>query len=152
MEFAARARSPQWDVSLTRCRRDGIANLAGGSGTPEALDHAVSEGAAGAQVGTLFAYTNESGFTADIKRRVIAAALNHTVQIRTDARASPTGYPFKIVIVDPEAPIFAPRERCCDLGYLREVLRDALGALRSDERAELRRRAAKPQGPRPLIR
>ena len=35
---------------------------------------------------------------------------------------------------------------------LADVMRDALGALRSDERAELRRRAAKPQGPRPLIR
>ena len=103
--------------------------LAGGSGSPEALEHAISEGAAGVQVGTLFAYTDESGFTADIKRRVIDAALRHSVHVRTDARASPTGYPFKIVILDGDTPTFKPRNRICDLGYLREASRRADGKL-----------------------
>ena len=117
-------------VDLSAMRDIGLPfYLAGGSGSPEALDYALSEGAAGVQVGTLFAYSDESGFTTDIKQRVIAGALEQTLHIRTDARASPTGYPFKIVILDPDAPIFKPRERCCDLGYLREAYRRADGRL-----------------------
>lgn len=103
--------------------------LAGGSGSPEALGHALAQGAAGIQVGTLFAYSDESGFTTDIKQRVIAGALRHTLQVRTDARSSPTGYPFKVVIDDADAPTFAPRERICDLGYLREAVRREDGRL-----------------------
>lgn len=103
--------------------------LAGGLGSPEALEHALAEGATGIQVGTLFAYTDESGFTPEIKRRVIDGALHHTLHVRTDARSSPTGYPFKIVVVDPEEPTFSPRERVCDLGYLREAVRREDGSL-----------------------
>jgi NAD(P)H-dependent flavin oxidoreductase YrpB (nitropropane dioxygenase family) len=103
--------------------------LAGGTGSPEALEHALSQGAAGIQVGTLFAYSDESGFTKDIKQRIIAGALRHTLQVRTDARSSPTGYPFKVVIDNAEEPAFAPRERTCDLGYLREAVRRDDGTL-----------------------
>lgn len=103
--------------------------LAGGSGSPEGLEYALSEGAAGIQVGTLFAYSDESGFTTDIKQRIVAGALRRSLQVRTDARSSPTGYPFKIVVEDPDAPTFAPRERICDLGYLREAVRREDGTL-----------------------
>ena len=48
--------------------------------------------------------------------------------MRTDPRASPSGYPFKVValddtVSDPDA--YASRQRVCDLGFLRTVyLRD----------------------------
>ena len=99
--------------------------LAGGTGSPEALENALAEGAAGIQVGTLFAYTDESGFTRDIKDQVIGGALRDGLGIRTDVRASPTGYPFKIVGTGCSKLESAPRtrDRVCDLGYLRDAVR-----------------------------
>lgn len=99
--------------------------LAGGTGSPDALAHALSEGAAGVQVGTLFAYSDESGFTRAIKDQVISGALREELGIRTDVRASPTGYPFKIVSTGCKTLESAPRtrDRVCDLGYLRDAVR-----------------------------
>ena len=45
--------------------------LAGGAGTPEALQRALAVGAAGVQVGTLFAYCNESGLIPAHRQTVI---------------------------------------------------------------------------------
>lgn len=103
--------------------------LAGGVGSPEALEHALRNGAAGIQVGTLFAFARESGFTPDIKRTVINAAVSNTLRVRTDVRASPTGYPFKIVVTHDGATGIEARERLCDLGYLREAVRRDEGTL-----------------------
>ena len=103
--------------------------LAGGAGSPESLEHALEQGAAGIQVGTLFAFSDESGFTPEIKRWVIDGAKRDVLHVRTDVRASPTGYPFKLVVSDVEALASAPRERICDLGALREAVRRADGTL-----------------------
>lgn len=94
--------------------------LAGGTGSPEALAAARSAGAEGIQVGTLFAYADESGLTPEYKRSVLEHAVRGEVDVLTDPRASPTGYPFKVVRW-PEDPSAAEpeRERVCDLGYLR---------------------------------
>lgn len=103
--------------------------LAGGSGSPEALAAARAEGAQGIQVGTLFAFCDESGFTREIKDTVIDGALHQSLAVRTDIRASPTGYPFKLVRSS-RAPDTAPkRERLCDLGYLREAVRQPDGTM-----------------------
>lgn len=103
--------------------------LAGGVGSPEGLEEARAAGAAGIQVGTLFAFCDESGLTPELKRRVIAAIAAGTASVRTDPRASPTGYPFKVIegAADPERP--AGRERLCDLGYLRVAAQGADGRL-----------------------
>jgi len=102
--------------------------LAGGMGSPASLHYALSEGAAGIQVGTLFAYADESGIEEHIKQRVIHAVCSGTVAIKTDPRASPTGFPFKVVsyaeVVGAPAP---DRARKCDLGYLRVAARTANG-------------------------
>jgi len=103
--------------------------LAGGSGSPEALEHALAEGAAGIQVGTLFAFADESGFTREIKDWVIDGAQREVLHVRTDVRASPTGYPFKVVVSDTSAASPVPRERICDLGALREAVRQDDGTL-----------------------
>lgn len=93
--------------------------LAGGAGHPDRLREALAVGAQGIQVGTLFAYCNESGFTADVKRAVLDSVVRGELVIRTDPRASPTGYPFKVVqLSGPNEPPPA-RDRICDMGGLR---------------------------------
>ena len=98
--------------------------LAGGAGTPEALQSALAAGAAGVQVGTLFAYCEESGLLPANRQRVIDQALNGELDVLTDGRASPTGFPFKVVQLDntmSTAEDYEARERVCDLGYLRHM-------------------------------
>jgi NAD(P)H-dependent flavin oxidoreductase YrpB (nitropropane dioxygenase family) len=103
--------------------------LAGGVGTPDGLRAALATGAAGVQVGTLFAYCDESGFTEDLKTKVLAGIAEGTVRVRTDPRASPTGYPFKVVSVEGLDNQDDHRERVCDLGYLRTAYRTPAGKL-----------------------
>jgi nitronate monooxygenase len=106
--------------------------LAGGTGTPDALRAALRAGAAGVQVGTLFAYARESGMEPGIRSAILERAAVGDVTIRTDGRASPTGYPFKVVELEDSAADetrYASRERICDLGYLRVPFRDDTGRL-----------------------
>lgn len=97
--------------------------LAGSCGSPERLAAAEEAGAAGVQVGTLFAFCAESGIHPDIKRQVIAQCTERRERVRTDPVASPTGFPFKVLALagtNSEADACAARCRVCDLGYLRE--------------------------------
>lgn len=91
--------------------------LAGGAGRRGGLSEAVEKGANGIQVGTLFAYCDESGLADDLKRGVLEHVVSGEVTVTTDPRASPTGFPFKVVTW-PGAP-GVERERKCDLGVLR---------------------------------
>lgn len=54
---------------------------------------------------------------------MLAAVVDGTVILRTDSRASPTGYPFKVVELPGDAERVAKLERICDLGYLRVPVR-----------------------------
>jgi nitronate monooxygenase len=103
--------------------------IAGGSGSPQGLRSALAAGAAGIQVGTMFAYSDESGLTHAIKTKVLAGAREGTVHVRTDPRASPTGYPFKVVEVDGLRSQTERRQRVCDLGYLRTPYANATGGI-----------------------
>ncbi|HEX5973416.1 MAG TPA: nitronate monooxygenase [Gemmatimonadaceae bacterium] len=115
-------------VDLVKLRELGLPFwLAGGTGSPEALAAAQAAGAVGVQVGTLFAYCAESGLDAALKGRVMSALADGTVTLRTDPRASPTGYPFKVVELPGDAERAAARTRVCDLGYLRVPVRTAGG-------------------------
>jgi len=117
-------------VDLAKMREIGLPFwLAGGVGSPTGLTAALSEGAAGIQVGTLFAYCEESGLASDIKARVLAAVADGTVAVRTDPRASPTGYPFKVVELPGDIARADARKRVCDLGYLRVPVRTAEGRM-----------------------
>jgi NAD(P)H-dependent flavin oxidoreductase YrpB (nitropropane dioxygenase family) len=93
--------------------------LAGGSGQSGRLREAQQAGAAGIQVGTLFAYCDESDLREDLKRSVLEHVARGEVEVFTDPQASPTGYPFKVVHWDADPGATAARERICDLGYLR---------------------------------
>ena len=102
--------------------------LAGGTGHPAQLRTAQALGAAGVQVGTLFAWCEESGFAPGLKNEVLTHAVRGQLSVRTDPRASPTGYPFKVAQW-PGAPDTTGRERVCDLGVLRMPYRMTDGRL-----------------------
>jgi NAD(P)H-dependent flavin oxidoreductase YrpB (nitropropane dioxygenase family) len=96
--------------------------LAGSWATPDGVHRALELGARGVQVGTVFAYSAESGFDPTLKQRVIEAAVSDDLVVRSDWRASPTGFPFRVVeldgtLTDPE--VAAARRAVCDLGHLR---------------------------------
>ncbi len=106
--------------------------LAGGAGHRGRLREAIALGATGIQVGTLFAYSDESGLAESLKRRVIQQSLQGRVGVRTDDRASPTGFPFKVVELSDslsEKAQYEERQRVCDLGYLRIAFRDDRGRI-----------------------
>lgn len=100
--------------------------LAGGYAEPEQIAAALEVGATGVQVGTAFAYCEESGFTAATKREVINLSSAGRARIFTDPVASPTGFPFKVVELDDSLSnpvVYEKRSRICDLGYLRTAYR-----------------------------
>ena len=106
--------------------------MAGAYGTPERVAAAVAGGAVGVQVGTIFALSHESGFT-DETRRVLRDRLRRDeLTVRNDPRASPTGFPFKVVPLDgtaSDAEVYASRARLCDLSYLRQPYERADGSV-----------------------
>jgi NAD(P)H-dependent flavin oxidoreductase YrpB (nitropropane dioxygenase family) len=104
--------------------------LAGSYGTPAGLRRARSAGAAGVQVGTAFALCRESGLAPRWKEELLALAAAGDVPVRTDPRASPTGFPFKVVDLAgtlADEAVYAERPRLCDLGVLRMPFRRADG-------------------------
>lgn len=106
--------------------------LAGGYGKPDKFQQALDEGAVGIQVGTAFAFCDESGMNDAIKDRVLAGMKNHTLHVHTDPVASPTGFPFKVVQVDgtmSDPALYNQRERLCDVGYLRHLYKMPDGSL-----------------------
>ncbi|MEI8306769.1 MAG: nitronate monooxygenase [Chloroflexales bacterium] len=115
---------PRDEVDLAKMRELGLPFwLAGGKGSPEGLRHALAEGASGIQVGTLFAYCEESGHAANLKASILSAVARNAVDVFTDPRASPTGFPFKVVNWAENPADWEHRERICDLGYLRSAYR-----------------------------
>lgn len=106
--------------------------LAGAYGRPSALEDARSLGAAGIQVGTAFAFCEESGLVPDLRDRAVARALEGSLSVRTDPRASPTGFPFKIVELDgtvSDDGVYVGRRRICDAGFLRVPYKTPTGEL-----------------------
>lgn len=106
--------------------------LAGSRASAAQLQHAQAEGAVGVQVGTAFAFCQESGLRPDCRQAVIADVLAGRARVFTDPVASPTGFPFKVVqlagtVAEPE--VYAARPRICDLGYLREAYRSPEGGI-----------------------
>lgn len=100
--------------------------LAGAFSRPGKIAEARAHGAAGIQVGTAFAFCEESGILPDLKRRVRELIRAGAARVRTDPLASPTGFPFKVVQLAhtlSEAAAYAKRTRLCDLGYLRTLFR-----------------------------
>ncbi len=99
--------------------------LAGGYGTPEGLIRAKQEGANGIQVGSIFALCRDSGMAPDWRDKIVDLALKNELTIVTSARASSTGYPFKIAQIAgslSEDEVNNLRRRVCDQQLLTEAV------------------------------
>lgn len=106
--------------------------LAGAYGQPGKLAEALHLGAAGIQVGTAFAFCEESGLHPELKQQAIKLSRAGRAEIFTDPLASPTGFPFKVAALEgtlSDPAIFAARERICDIGGLRRPYRKADGTV-----------------------
>lgn len=121
------------EVKLAKFRKIGLPFwLAGGYGSPEKLQEALDEGAQGIQVGTAFAFCDESGFDKIVRERVVAQVLEGEANVVTSATVSPTGFPFKVVQVSgtlSDAAVYESRNRICDIGYLRHLYKDEKGRI-----------------------
>lgn len=101
--------------------------MAGAYGTPAGLAESVAAGAAGIQVGTAFALCRESGLVENAKRMILdRLAAGEGVDVRSDPRASPTGFPFKVARLTgtlSDEMVYLDRPRICDLAVLRSAYR-----------------------------
>jgi NAD(P)H-dependent flavin oxidoreductase YrpB (nitropropane dioxygenase family) len=100
--------------------------LAGSYGAAGKLTEVLNLGASGIQVGTAFAFCEESGICSGLKQQVFQFSREGRLRVFTDPLASPTGFPFKVVQLPgtlSDAKRVPSRERCCDLGYLRHAYR-----------------------------
>jgi NAD(P)H-dependent flavin oxidoreductase YrpB (nitropropane dioxygenase family) len=124
---------PRDEPDLEKIRALGLPFwLAGSYAQPGKLADALRLGAAGIQVGTAFAFCDESGIRPELKRQAIELSRSGTAHVFTDPVASPTGFPFKVLemngtLSDPA--LYAARKRICDLGYLRHAYRKADGTV-----------------------
>lgn len=106
--------------------------IAGSFASHEKLQEAQAMGAAGIQVGSLFAFSDESGLTAELKLEAVRHCLAGTESIFRDPVASPTGFPFQVLSLPDtlsEKEVYEERSRICDLGYLREAYQKEDGSL-----------------------
>ncbi|MEO6789420.1 MAG: nitronate monooxygenase [Ornithinibacter sp.] len=106
--------------------------MAGAYGTPEQVLAAVRAGAVGVQVGTLFALSADSGLSDAAREPVLEKLRAGELTVRNDPRASPTGFPFKVVTLEGTASqgeAYEARTRLCDLSYLRQPFERADGTV-----------------------
>ncbi|MER6112629.1 hypothetical protein ABT155_32055 [Streptomyces hirsutus] len=106
--------------------------IAGGPCGPEQVRRAGAVGAAGVQVGGLFALCEESGLGEGLRRELIECELAGGLTVRNDPAASPTSFPFKVAYLPgtlADAKTSAARTRVCDLGCPRTPYRTDRGAI-----------------------
>jgi NAD(P)H-dependent flavin oxidoreductase YrpB (nitropropane dioxygenase family) len=95
--------------------------VAGSLASPEGLAEAHALGAVGIQAGSIFALSETSGMKAPYRKEMRRLGYNDKLVIRTDPKASPTGFPFKVVQLDgtqSDPIVYKERERVCDLSAL----------------------------------
>jgi nitronate monooxygenase len=121
------------DVDMTQMAGMGVPFwLAGGYATREKFAAALAMGAHGIQVGTAFAFCEESGLEPGLRQRFLAGVLRGEGDVFTDPDASPTNFPFKVAALKDslsEQTVYANRPRLCDMGYLRRAYRKADGGV-----------------------
>jgi nitronate monooxygenase len=124
---------PRDTPDLEQIRALGLPFWLGGSyADSKKLKQAIALGAQGIQVGTAFAFCEESGLSPELKKSVLRASREGSVRVVTDPYASPTGFPFKVLQLEgtvSSAEEFSSRERVCDLGYLRQCYREEDGSI-----------------------
>lgn len=120
-------------VDLDKIRELGLPFwLAGSYGRPGKLAEALALGASGIQVGTAFAFCQESGITPALKQQALEMSRAGQARVFTDPKASPTGFPFKLGVIPgtmADSDRYEARTRICDLGYLRHLYRKSDGSI-----------------------
>lgn len=109
-------------ANLTKMREFGIPFwIGGGLASPAGLAWALENGAAGIQVGSIFALSRDSGLRDDLRRELLRRIYRGEARTRTDLNLSPTGFPFKVVDLQgtiADRTVLAERKRLCDQGLL----------------------------------
>ena len=106
--------------------------LGGTYSMPESMGEAKKEGAFGIQVGTLFAFCRESGLVPELKKQFLKAVAAGKALVFTHPEASPTGYPFKIALLEgtlSDDAVFKVRKRVCNVGHLQELYKKPDGGV-----------------------
>ncbi len=99
--------------------------LAGGYASREKIQKAMDAGAAGVQVGSVFALAEESGMKPSYRTAIlneIKKGVEDSELVKTTL-FSPTGFPFKVVQLDDTLAndnVYAARPRVCDIGLLQQ--------------------------------
>jgi NAD(P)H-dependent flavin oxidoreductase YrpB (nitropropane dioxygenase family) len=131
---------PRDDADLAKVADVGLPFwVAGGYGTPQGLAAARSAGAQGVQAGTVFALSSGSGITPELRTELLSELDDGSLDVRTDAAASPTGFPFKVAVLPgtaAQADVYEARPRLCDMGYLRVPFEKADGSVSNRSPAE----------------
>ena len=114
------------DADIAKVKATGLPFwLAGGYSTPSKLKEAISLGAVGVQVGSIFALCLESGITDALRKQILEKIANKSLRVVTDPHGSPTSFPFKYAELEntiSDVDEFSGRIKLCDLGYLRTVV------------------------------
>jgi NAD(P)H-dependent flavin oxidoreductase YrpB (nitropropane dioxygenase family) len=95
--------------------------VAGSLASPEGLAESQAIGAMGIQAGSIFALSENSGMKSSYRAEMRRLGYRGKLVIRTDPKASPTGFPFKVVQLrdtQSEATDYNNRKRVCDLSAL----------------------------------
>lgn len=99
--------------------------LAGAHASPKGLREAKASGAAGIQVGSAFALSNESGMDDEIKKTVRKKGFEGNLYVMPNSKVSPTGFPFQVAHLEgslSEPDVYANVvRRSCDYGFLPEA-------------------------------
>lgn len=98
--------------------------LAGAYGGPEKLKEALALGATGIQFGTAAALSGQSGLAPELRAGALELMARGELKIRTDGRASPSGFPFKVAEIPgtlSEEMVYSARKRICDIGFLQSA-------------------------------
>lgn len=107
------------EVEFDRLRALGLPFwIGGGFASPQGLAKAKALGAVGIQAGSIFALCEDSGLKPAYRRELRRLGYRGELVIRTDPRASPTGYPLKVAQVagtQSDPVVYEARERVCDL-------------------------------------
>lgn len=110
---------PRDEVSFEKLRNLGIPFwIAGSLASPEGLAKAQTLGAVGIQVGSIFALSENSGMDPSFRSKIRRLGYRGELVVRTDPKASPTGFPFKVVQLDgtqSDPKVYADRKRICDI-------------------------------------
>lgn len=124
---------PRDSANIDKIREMGLPFwLAGDYASPQRLSDSLAVGASGIQVGTDFAFCEESGLASDLRYKTLEKLAIGEVEVFTDPVASSTGFPFKVVQLSgtlSDQEVYNDRPRLCQIGLLRQAFMKKDGEL-----------------------